>query len=142
MGDYAVAPQALWAKTNAAPGTLSALMLRDAFSNGLHPASHQRNIKRFVRERPESPFATAKTEALRWMKEDSSSDVATEQLTSINNAVLTRMEAQLAALTAQTTSLKQQLQESATTLASHHRHRQQAATGTTVSAVNTTDARR
>ena len=110
VGDYAVALQALWAKANAAPGTLSVSMLRDAFSNGLDPASLKRDIKRFIRERPESTFTAAKTEALRWMREDSNTDATSEQLTSVNNAVLTRMEAQLSALTTETTSLKQQLQ--------------------------------
>ena len=73
VADYALVLRALWAKANAAPDTLSASMLRDAFSNGLHPASLKRDITRFVRERPESTFAAAaKTEALRWMREDSS----------------------------------------------------------------------
>ena len=53
-------------------------MLRNAFANGLHPAPPKRDIKRHVRERPQSTFIVAKAEALRWMIEDSCSDIATE----------------------------------------------------------------
>ena len=75
VGEYALALRALWAKANATPGTLSGV---HAEGRLLQPASTlppliERDVKRFARERPESTFtAAAKTEALRWMREDSS----------------------------------------------------------------------
>ncbi|XP_076436524.1 uncharacterized protein LOC143276023 [Babylonia areolata] len=84
VGEYATALRILWTKTNAASSaassdTFSPVMLRNTFVNGLHPPSLRRDLKRFLRERPDITFADVAKEAQRWMREDGVLDAAVEQ---------------------------------------------------------------
>ena len=99
-------------KTNAVQAvTLSPIMLRDTFAGGLHPVSLKRDIRRYIRETVGATFADVTREALRWMREDSCPDTTAEQLQAVaSNDSLHRLEAQIAALSTETASLKQQLQ--------------------------------
>ena len=112
VGEYASNFRLLWAKTNAVQaGTLSPMMLRDTFAGGLHPVSLKRDIKRYIRENVGATFADVTREALRWMREDSCPDTTADQLQAVaSNDSLHRLETQIAALSTETASLKQQLQ--------------------------------
>ena len=112
VGEYASNFRLLWAKTNAVQaGTLSPIMLRDTFAGGLHPVSLKRDIKRYIRKNVGATFADVTREALRWMREDSCPDTTAEQLQAVaSHDSLHRLEAQIAALSTETASLKQQLQ--------------------------------
>ncbi len=112
VGEYASNFRLLWAKTNAVQaGTLSPIMLRDTFAGGLHPVSLKRDIKRYIRENVGATFADVTREALRWMREDSCPDTTAEQLQAVpSHDSLHRLETQIAALSTETASLKQQLQ--------------------------------
>ncbi|KAL8565852.1 hypothetical protein ACOMHN_057278 [Nucella lapillus] len=111
-GEYATALRILWAKTNAVEAdTLAQVMLRNTFVNGLYPASLRRELKRFIRDRPESSFPDAVKEAQRWMREDGDADVAVQQTSAVDPGALQRLEAQVAALSSENTAIKQQLQD-------------------------------
>ena len=110
VAEYAAALRRLWGKANiAAPATLSPTALRDVFANGLTPTSMRRDVKRFLREREEATFEDAVEEAQRWMREDDDTAVTQQQV--LPDPSLARLESQLAALTTETASLKQSLQE-------------------------------
>ena len=73
--------------------------------------SLKRDIKRYIRENAGATFADVTREALRWMREDSCPDFTAEQLQAVpRNDSLHRLETQIAALSTETASLKQQLQ--------------------------------
>nr|KAG5704386.1 hypothetical protein BaRGS_031092 [Batillaria attramentaria] len=75
---YAHAVLAEAARVNAKlKDPLSEDLIRDRFADGLHPPELRRDVRRYIREKPGTTFQEAKTEALRWMREDS---VTTEAL--------------------------------------------------------------
>lgn len=110
VAEYAGALRLLWCKTNATnPNTLSEIMLRDSFANGLHPMSFRKDIRQYIRQTPESTFEQVKKEALRWMREDAPPETISQEAIATSNT-LQRLEEQVASLLCETASLKQQLQ--------------------------------
>ena len=74
--------------------------------------SLRKDIRRLMREKPTSTFEEVKTEAQRWMHEDSLDAAATDQLlTTPSNEAITQLEGQIASLTTETASLRQTLHQ-------------------------------
>ena len=111
--EYANSLQSLWAKANAAQeGILDARSLRNQYASGLHPPALRKDIRRLIREKSTTTFEEVKTEAQRWMREDSLDAAATDHLlTTPSNEAITRLEGQIASLTAETASLRQTLHQ-------------------------------
>ncbi|XP_076470376.1 uncharacterized protein LOC143300522 [Babylonia areolata] len=84
-----------------------AIILRDAFDRGLQPAALRRDVRRFIRDHPDTTFEAAKKEAQRWVREDSHT---CDTCPGIDNTTVSRLQCQLATLTAGNTSLRLQLQ--------------------------------
>ncbi|KAL8587401.1 hypothetical protein ACOMHN_062134 [Nucella lapillus] len=118
---YATELRLLWRKTNATQrDNLSAAMLRSAYANGLHPASLRRDLKHFLRQKPESTFSDTVQEAQRWMREDRDPDATVEQTAVANPGVVKRLETEVAILRAEMASLKEQMRQCLA--AGHHTH--------------------
>ena len=111
--EYANSLQSLWAKANATQeGFLDARSLLNQYASSLHSPALRKDIPRLIREKSTSTFEEVKTEAQRWMHEDSLDAAATDQLlTTPNNEAITGQEGQIASLTAETASLRQTLHQ-------------------------------
>ncbi|XP_076463335.1 uncharacterized protein LOC143295496 [Babylonia areolata] len=104
---YASHLRYLWTKVNKAEDGMMqvpATILRDAFARGLQPAALRRDVRRFIRDHPDTTFEAAKKEAQRWLREDSDAGDS-------HNATVACLQAQLATLTAEVNSLRQQQQQ-------------------------------
>ena len=74
--------------------------LRNQYASGLHPPALRKDIRRLIREeKSTSSFKEVKTEAQRWMREDSLDAATTDQLlTTPSNEAITRLEVRSPAL--------------------------------------------
>ncbi|KAL8603879.1 hypothetical protein ACOMHN_049697 [Nucella lapillus] len=86
-------------------------MLQRAYANGLHPASLRRDLKHFLRQKPESTFSDTVQEAQRWMREERDPDATVEQTAVANPGVVKQLEAEVATLRAEMASLREQMRQ-------------------------------
>ena len=122
VAEYAAALRRLWGRTNdMEPHTLSHLALRDAFASGLTPSSMRRDVKRFLREQPDLKFDDAVEEASRWMREDD--DTSPSHHAPIQGQSLDRLETQMASLMAETTALRNKMDQQSAVIAAQTSHR-------------------
>ena len=92
------------------PSALSDAMLRDKFVNGLHPPSLRKDIKKFVRDNASCDLIAARTEAMRWMREDDDASFYQEAVRAAPNEVET-LRKQLAAVTKELNEMKAKQRE-------------------------------
>nr|KAG5712786.1 hypothetical protein BaRGS_007383 [Batillaria attramentaria] len=98
---YTHAVLAAAARVNAKlKGTLSEDLIRDRFADGLHPPELRRDVRRYIREKPGTTFQEAKTEALRWMREDSATTEALQLQLAAMSAEIVQLRLTVAALSA------------------------------------------
>ncbi|KAL8598433.1 hypothetical protein ACOMHN_032710 [Nucella lapillus] len=106
--DYASHLRMLWTKVNKAEeGMLPTAILSNAFANGLQLPALRRDVRRYIRDHPDITFEGAKKEAQRWMQEDN--NPSSNASGTGNSATVACLQAQLATLTAEIASLKDQL---------------------------------
>jgi len=116
--DFSQSLRTLGAKiTMKAPTMVTPELLRDRFADGLHPAALRREVRRVVRERPATTFEAARTEALRWVREDAQAEPRLEPVPSssvtINESIdeLVELRKQVASLSRETEKLQAELQK-------------------------------